>query len=91
MNQERPYWNMEMEPLYGTPEMAKIQFQRLKDQLIRLKTKGGYYARMMERNKLDPEKLSGFDEFKDKAEIFNKATWKKIVDDCERRHAEGPR
>ena len=38
---------------------------------------------MMERNKLDPEKLSGFDEFKDKAEIFNKATWKKIVDDCE--------
>jgi phenylacetate-CoA ligase len=83
MNKNRPYWNMEMEPLYGTPEMAKIQLQRLKDQLVRLKAKGGYYARMMERNKLDPEKLSGFDEFKDKAEIFSKATWKKIVDDCE--------
>lgn len=83
MKRERPYWNMEMEQLYGTPEMAKIQLQRLKEQLIRLKTKGGYYARMMERNKLDPEKLSGFDEFRDKAEIFNKATWKKIVDDCE--------
>jgi phenylacetate-CoA ligase len=83
MKRERPYWNMEMEQLYGTPEMAKIQLQRLKEQLIRLKIKGGYYARMMERNKLDPEKLSGFDEFRDKAEIFNKATWKKIVDDCE--------
>lgn len=82
MNQERPYWNMEMEPLYGTPEMAKIQFQRLKDQLLRLKTKAGYYARMMDRNRLDPEKLSGFDEFRDKAEIFNKATWNRIVDDC---------
>jgi phenylacetate-CoA ligase len=62
--------------------MAKIQLQRLKEQLIRLKAKGGYYARMMERNRLDPEKLNGFDEFKDKAEIFSKATWKKIVEDC---------
>jgi phenylacetate-CoA ligase len=82
MNQDRPYWNMQMEPLYGTPEMAKIQFDKLKNQLIRLKVKGGYYARMMERNKLDPEKLSGFDEFKDKVDIFSKATWKKIVEDC---------
>jgi phenylacetate-CoA ligase len=82
MNQNRPYWNMEMEPLYGTPQMAKLQFDKLKKQLIRLKAKGGHYARMMERNKLDPAKLSGFDEFKDKAEIFNKATWKKIVEDC---------
>jgi phenylacetate-CoA ligase len=83
MNKERPYWNMEMEPLYGTPEMEKLQLERLKAQLTRLKAKGGYYARMMDRNKLYPEKLSGFDEFKDKTEIFNKATWKKIVDDCE--------
>jgi len=82
MDKNRPYWNMEMEPLYGTPQMAKLQFEKLKKQLIRLKAKGGYYARMMERNKLDPEKLSGFDEFKDKVEIFNKATWKKMVDDC---------
>jgi phenylacetate-CoA ligase len=83
MKRERPYWNMEMEQLYGTPEMAKVQLVRLKDQLVRLKVKGGYFARMMERNKLDPEKLNGFDEFKDKVEIFNKAAWKKIVDDCE--------
>ncbi len=83
MHQQRPYWNMEMETLYGTPQMQKIQLDRVRDQLIRLKAKGGYYARMLKRNKLDPEKLSGFDEFKDKAEIFNKATWKEIVDDCE--------
>ncbi len=74
---------MEMETLYGTPQMQKIQLDKLKDQLIRLKAKGGYYARMLERNKLDPEKLSGFNEFKDKVDIFNKGTWKKIVDDCE--------
>jgi len=57
MKQDRPYWNMEMEPIYGTPLMEKIQLERLKDQLIKLKAKGGYFARMMERNKLDPEKL----------------------------------
>jgi phenylacetate-CoA ligase len=83
MKGERPYWNMEMEPLYSAPEMAKIQLDRLKDQLVRLKAKGGFFARMMKRNRLDPGKLSGFDEFKDKVEIFNKATWKKIVDDCD--------
>lgn len=73
---------MAMEPIYGTSQMVKIQLDRLKDQLARLKAKGGYYARMMKRNKLDPEKLSGFDEFKDKADIFSKETWKKIVEDC---------
>jgi phenylacetate-CoA ligase len=83
MNQDRPYWNMEMEPLYNTPQMATIQFEKLKNQLVRLKHKGGYYARMMERNKLDPAKLSGFDEFKDKVDIFSKATWKQIVEDCQ--------
>ena len=31
MNQERPYWNMEMEPLYGTPEMAKIQLREAEE------------------------------------------------------------
>jgi len=82
MNQDRPYWNMEMEPLYNTPQMTTIQFDKLKNQLVRLKNKGGYYARMMARNKLDPEKLSGFDEFKDKVDIFSKVTWKQIVEDC---------
>jgi phenylacetate-CoA ligase len=82
MWQERPYWNMEIEPLLNTPQMAKIQLDRLRKQLIKLKAKAPFYARMMERNKLDPEKLRGFDEFKDKIDIFSKATWRKLVDDC---------
>lgn len=73
---------MEMEPLYGTPEMAKLQLAKLRDQLVRLKAKGGYYSRMMDRNGLDPEKLSGFEEFKEKVDIFSKVTWNKIVEDC---------
>jgi phenylacetate-CoA ligase len=80
--EERPYWNMEIEPLLNTPEMAKIQLERLRKQLARLKANAPFYSRMMERNKLDPERLRGFDEFKDKIDIFTKATWRQIVEDC---------
>jgi phenylacetate-CoA ligase len=31
--EDRPYWNMEMEPLLATPEMREIQLKRLKPQL----------------------------------------------------------
>jgi phenylacetate-CoA ligase len=74
---------MEMEPLYDTPEMKQIQLEKLREQLFRLKHKGGYYARMMKRNKLDPEKLSGFDEFKDKVDLFTKETWNQLVAECD--------
>ena len=30
MNEDRPYWNMEIEPLLNTPEMEKIQLDKLK-------------------------------------------------------------
>jgi phenylacetate-CoA ligase len=73
---------MEIEPLYNTPEMKRIQLEKLKHQLVRLKHKRGYYAQMMKKNKLEPEKLSSFEEFKDKVDIFTKTTWNKIVEDC---------
>ncbi|MBI5605524.1 MAG: phenylacetate--CoA ligase family protein [Deltaproteobacteria bacterium] len=82
MEPERPYWNMAIEPLLNTPQMAPIQLEKLKKQLSRLKARAPYYARMMEKNKLEPERLSGFDEFKDKMELFTKATWRQLVDEC---------
>ncbi|OPY76817.1 MAG: Phenylacetate-coenzyme A ligase [Syntrophorhabdus sp. PtaU1.Bin153] len=83
MQQERPYWNMEMEPLLNTPQMAEIQMERLKKQLIKAKARAPFFARMMERNKLDPDRLSGFDEFKEKIDIFTKATWNQLVAECD--------
>ena len=72
MSQERPYWNMEMEPLLNSPEMEKIQLKRLKTMLARLKANAPFYTRILDDAKLDPEKLTGFDEFKDKIALFNK-------------------
>ena len=82
MESERPYWNMEMEPLLNTPQMNQIQLEKLKRQLSKLKARAPYYARMMKKNRLDPEKLRGFDEFKDKMDIFTKASWRGLVDEC---------
>lgn len=82
MIQDRPYWNMEIEPLLGTHEIHRIQLGRLKKQLLKLKAKAPFFAGMMEKRKLDPEKISGFDEFRDKADIFTKETWKGIVEEC---------
>lgn len=82
MEPERPYWNMEIEPLLNTPAMQTIQLEKLRRQLSRLKARAPYYARMMEKNKLEPERLSGFDEFKDKMELFTKANWRQLVDQC---------
>jgi len=63
---------MEMEQLLNTPEMEKIQLERLKTMLVRLKNNAPFYSRIIEKAKLDPEKLTGFDEFKDKIPLFNK-------------------
>ena len=79
MSQDRPYWNMEMEPLLGTPQMEKLQLERLRTMLARLKANAPFYARILEDAKLDPEKLTGFDEFKDKIALFNKQSLLALV------------
>jgi phenylacetate-CoA ligase len=83
MEEERPYWNMEIEPLLNSPEMKKIQFDKLKKMLVKLKSNAPFYTRMMEENKLYPEKLRSFEEFKDKIPVFTKQTLRQLVDDCE--------
>ncbi len=82
MSNERPYWNMEMEPLLNTPEMEKIQLERLKKMLARLKANAPFYTRILEEARLDPEKLTGFDEFKEKIGLFNKQSLLALVQEC---------
>jgi phenylacetate-CoA ligase len=83
MNPDRPYWNMDIEPLLNTPPMKDLQFIKLKKMMGRLKANAPYYTQMMEANQLDPEKLSSFEEYKDKIEIFNKDSLRRLVEECE--------
>jgi len=79
MSDERPYWNVEMEPLLNTPEMEKIQLKRLKIMLSRLQANAPFYAKMLRNSKLNPEKLTGFEEFKEKISLFNKQSLLALV------------
>ncbi|MCE5206790.1 MAG: phenylacetate--CoA ligase family protein [Chloroflexi bacterium] len=82
MDPNRPYWNMEIEPLLNTPEMQKIQLHKLKTMLVRLKANAPFYTKMITQSGLDPEKLTGFDEFKDKITLFNKEALRNLVMEC---------
>ena len=82
MDQNRPYWNMEIESFLNTPEMEKIQLGKLKTMLARLKANAPFYTKMFAQSRLDPEKLTGFEEFKDKIALFNKAALRELVMEC---------
>ncbi len=83
MTQDRPYWNMEIEPLLNTPDIKKLQLEKLKKMLARLKANAPFYARMFETSKLDPEKLTSFEEYREKIQIFNKESLQALVMECQ--------
>jgi len=80
---ERPYWNMEIEPLLNTPDMEKVQFEKLKRMLIRLKENSPFYGKMMNEQRVDPGRLSSFEGFKEGIEPFNKKSLRDLVAACE--------
>ena len=82
MTQNRPYWDMKIEPLLNTPEMEKIQLSKLKKMLGRLKAKAPFYSDMIRKSKCDPDSLGSMDEFRDKIELFNKESLRKLVEEC---------
>ena len=83
MSTERPYWNMAIEPLLNTPEIKKLQLDKLKIMLARLQANAPFYARMIKASNLDPEKLSSFEEFRDKIPLFNKESLRSLVAECQ--------
>ena len=82
MNQERPYWNMEIEPLFNTPEIQKLQLEKLKKMLARLKTNAPFYSKMLCNGKIDVDSLSSMEEFKEKIPLFNKESLRGLVMEC---------
>ena len=82
MDQNRPYWNMEIEPLLNTPKMKVIQLEKLKKMLCRLKANAPFYTKMYESSGLNPESLTSFEEYKDKVSLFNKESLRALVMEC---------
>ncbi len=82
MDQNRQYWNMEIEPLLNTPQMEQIQLKKLKVMLGRMEANAPFYAKMFKEAGLVPDQLSGFDEFKEKIRPFDKASLIALVGEC---------
>jgi len=79
MNNDQPYWNMDIELILNTPVMEKFQLEKLRKMLARLKANAPFYTRQFQESGLDPEKLKSFDEFKEKVSMFDKANLRTLV------------
>jgi phenylacetate-CoA ligase len=80
MKKDSLYWNMDVEPWLNTETMVNYQFNSLKKMLIMLENKAPYFSRVIKENKLNPENLSGFEEFKEKIPLFDKLSFSKLVE-----------
>jgi phenylacetate-CoA ligase len=79
MNEERPYWNMEMEPKLNTPEMREIQLAKLKVLLKRLYDNAPFYTRQFDELGLKPDKVKSFEDFTASVPLFDKDALRAMV------------
>ena len=74
---------MKMEPLLNTPNMEKLQLEKLKIMLARVNAHAPFYSKMIQERKIDPDKLSGMEEFREKINPFDKQSLRQLVEDCQ--------
>jgi len=83
MEQERKYWNMEMEPILNTPQMREIQLRKIKKLVKRLYESKPFWRERMEKVKVKPEDIKSFDDFRKRIPVFDKAQRRQLVEECE--------
>jgi phenylacetate-CoA ligase len=79
VNEERPYWNMEMEPILNTPEMREIQLERLKVFLRRLYDNAPFHTKKFDEWGVVPEKINSLDDFSKAIPLFDKEGLRAMV------------
>lgn len=79
MDEERPYWNMEMEPILNTPEMREIQLKKLKVFLRRLYDNAPFYTKKFDEQGVVPEKINSLKDFSSAVPLFDKEGLRAMV------------
>jgi len=79
MDEDRPYWNMEVETKLGTPEMRELQLARLRVMLRRLYDNAPFYRKQFDETGLVPEKVKSFSEFSQAIPPFDKEKLRALV------------
>lgn len=60
---DRPYWNMEVEPLLGTKEIKELQWRNLKSHLEMLYARSRLWREYMDEKSAQPDKIKSLDDF----------------------------
>jgi phenylacetate-CoA ligase len=79
MDEERPYWNMEIEPILNTPEMREIQLAKLKVFLGRLYENAPFYTKKFDEWGVVPEKINSLKDFAAAIPLFDKEGLRAMV------------
>ena len=79
MDNDRPYWNMEVETKLNTPEMRELQLVKLKKQLARLNDNAPFYKKQFDALGVNPDKINSFEDFGRSVPIFDKEGLRAMV------------
>ncbi len=81
---DRPYWNMEMEPLLGSERMRLLQLGRLRERVAALQAHAPYFARAMaERGVRRPQDIRALEDWSRALPPFTKAAYRDLVEACD--------
>ncbi len=86
MNEDRPYWNMDMEPFFNTEEMKRLQVEKLKVMLKRFYRHASFHRKRMEAVGLTLEtiddRIRSLDDFAKIMPVYDKLGYRQHVDAC---------
>jgi phenylacetate-CoA ligase len=83
MEQERKYWNTEIETILNTTQIRKIQLEKIKKLLKRLYENRPFWKERLDKAKVKPEDIKSLDDFRKRIPVFDKAQRHQLAEECE--------
>lgn len=79
---QRPYWNMEMETKLNTPAMKDIQWVKLKKKIDYLYNKTPYWRMRLDNAGVKPDDIKTWDDYYKRIPIFRKEDYHVLAELC---------
>ena len=83
MEQERKYWNMEIESILNTPRIREIQLGKIKKLVKRLYESKPFWKERLDKAKVRPGDIKNLDDFSRRIPVFDKAQRRQLAEECE--------
>lgn len=81
--ESRPYWNMEIEPWFGTERLAALQLKRLRARIGQYFEHAPYFrSRLLERGVKRPEDIRSLEDWPRALPAFTKADYRALMEEC---------